>query len=55
MITSEEFKDSMEEIRKSKLVGDRHYEADGLMRKILKEHGYEDGVNIFKNMGKWYE
>lgn len=54
MMTPEEFKKEMLEISK---IGDeeaQHEIADDLMCEILKELRYEEGVEIFKEMDKWY-
>ena len=32
----------------------RHSEADALMKKVLRQLGYEAGVIIFEEMDKWY-
>lgn len=31
-----------------------HISADHLMTKVLEQFGYEEGIEIFQNMGKWY-
>lgn len=31
-----------------------HSNADALMCEVLRQLGYEKGVEIFNNMGKWY-
>lgn len=31
-----------------------HVEADTLMCEVLKQHGYERGVEAFEDMYKWY-
>ena len=31
-----------------------HYKADELMCELLTELGFGEGVEIFKEMGKWY-
>ena len=31
-----------------------HVAADKLMCDVLRQFGYEKGVEIFENMGKWY-
>lgn len=33
---------------------DFHVEADALMKKALRELGYEKGVEIFDRNNKWY-
>ena len=31
-----------------------HFEADTLMKKLLRELGYKNGVDIFDRNNKWY-
>jgi hypothetical protein len=33
---------------------DRHAMADAIMCELLIHLGYEAGVKVFQNMGKWY-
>lgn len=33
---------------------DGHIEADALMCETLRRLGYEEGVQIFENLKKWY-
>lgn len=45
------------EMRRLDKMGDpeiAHYEADVLMCELLTELGYSEGVEIFKEMYKWY-
>jgi hypothetical protein len=54
-MTPEKFAERMREIAKE----DRHFDAshsaaDNLMCEILAELGYEEGVDIFLDMDKWY-
>lgn len=53
-MTPEEFKKKMLEIKESKSTEDKHIEADYLMGEVLKELGYGDGVEIFREMDLWY-
>jgi hypothetical protein len=53
-MTPEDFKNKMIEIDKYDDTEDKHTEADGLMCEILSELGYEDGIEIFRSMYKWY-
>lgn len=58
MITPEQFKAAMAEIAgpDSEPSDEEaaHVVADNLLCLILDEHGYGDGVAIFKSMKKWY-
>lgn len=60
MITPEEFKNRMEEIRKMRPRDhglDRelfHIYADNLLVETLTELGYGDGCKIFTETPKWY-
>lgn len=54
MMTPEEFKEKMAFCNDKLDEEDGHYEADGIMCKLLKELGYGEGVKIFKAMAKWY-
>ena len=53
-MTPEEFKKAMQKIddRGDKEYG--HMEADELMCDLLEELGYGEGVDIFRQMSKWY-
>ncbi len=53
-MTPNEFKKEMEIIAKYNDTEVAHYEADELLCDILKELGFEEGVEIFENMGRWY-
>lgn len=55
-ITPEEFAEKMNEINNNPDYNeeDAHIDADNLMCDILKEFGYEEGVNVFYKMDKWY-
>lgn len=55
-MTPDEFHDKMVEIR-----GDDRYDAEGshkavdaLMMKLLRELGFDRGVDVFDKMDKWY-
>ena len=59
MIYPDEFERMMRELDESAEKGHYDYEtshvnADALMCKVLCQFGYEKGVEIFDNMGKWY-
>lgn len=53
-MTPQEFKEKMIEISKIVDIECSHGLADDLMKKALIELGYEDGVQIFEKMDKWY-
>ena len=54
-ITPEEFKNRMISLSSNEYnEEDEHIDADNLMCDILKEFGYEEGVNVFYKMDKWY-
>ena len=58
-MTPEEFRERMKDlafkakVRNNDLEG-THFDADWLMGEVLKELGYGEGVQIFRNMPKWY-
>ena len=62
MITPKEFEERMLAIEKEfgsypdsyGYEEDFHVEADALMKKLLRELGYEKGVEIFDRNNKWY-
>jgi hypothetical protein len=60
MITPEEFKERMKAIANTDTgyhgcdIEDNHISGDCLMEETLIELGYGDGVEIFRNMPKWY-
>lgn len=60
-MTPEEFKEKMNDVIKSGLdpifgfdAEIAHVCADNLMRELLIQLGYEEGVQIFDNMPKYY-
>lgn len=65
-MTPEEFKTQMKNISKNvmelddqnpdmpSMIEAAHIKADELMCKILIELGYEEGIDIFKRMEKYY-
>jgi hypothetical protein len=53
-MTPEEFAKKMEDISKIKNTEEAHQLADALLCDCLRELGYQDGVDIFENMCKWY-
>ena len=56
MIMPAEFERQMKELKelaKSDPEG-AHFKADELMCDTLESLGYAAGVNLFKNMGRWY-
>jgi len=55
-MTPEEFKIKMQEIRDD-AAGDiesDHGEADNLMCEVLSSLGYDEGVQIYRRLEKWY-
>lgn len=48
------FANEMRRISRNDDTETAHYYADELMCELLCELGYGEGVNIFKNMAKWY-
>jgi len=56
MITPKEFEERMLAIEKEygNHEEDFHVEADALMKKVLIELGYKNGVDIFDRNNKWY-
>lgn len=56
MISPDEFANQMEKISKD-MYGDQetsHMYADSLMCYVLNQLGYQEGVEIFEKMPKWY-
>lgn len=56
IITPEEFSKKMKEIQEQKGHDEEmaHAMADDLMLETLISLGYQEGVEIFDNMNKWY-
>ena len=60
-ITPEEFARRMREIERTRKdihiseEVEQHLEADDLLCDVLRSLGYGEGVEIFEEMGKWYE
>jgi hypothetical protein len=57
IMTPKEFARAMREIQPPGERGDaeiEHQNADALMCEVLKELGYEEGVEIFLGMTLWY-
>lgn len=50
----EEFAARMREISKNGDFEVAHVDADDLMCLVLTQLGYEEGVEVFENMEKWY-
>ena len=55
------FEKELEELRNLKATGDRyedfeygHIEADEILCKILLELGYDEIVEAYRKVGKWY-
>lgn len=53
-MTPQEFKEKMEEIADILDIEVSHGFADDLMKQVLIELGYEEGVQVFEKMDKWY-
>jgi hypothetical protein len=53
-MTPDEFADKMQEIDTDRDIESGHVKADELMCSLLKELGYDKGVEIFNKMVKWY-
>ena len=56
-MTPSQFKKDMTEITKGGGRRDpemEHVHADELLCKALREAGYEDGVDIYEKLDKWY-
>lgn len=53
-ITPKRFREIMEAHRTIEDKEHRHQVADQLMKKVLKQQGFEEGVEIFQKMSKWY-
>ena len=55
VISPTEFERRMREIDEtSSNEEEAHIRADDLLCETLRQLGYEKGVEIFENMGKWY-
>ena len=35
--------------------GDRHIEADKLLVRVLREHGYGAGCDVYEEFHRWFE
>ena len=53
-MTPEEFAKEMKNIQEKCDTEDGHIAMDDLMCKVLCQLGYEEGIKIFVNTGKWY-
>lgn len=53
-ITPDVFENIMEGIASSNDKELRHSHADDLMCEVLRQLGYEKGVEIFSDMERWY-
>jgi hypothetical protein len=54
MLTPEQFSNEMKSIFKNLDTEGAHVEADRLMCELLRELGYSQGVQVFKEAEKWY-
>ena len=56
-MTPEEFEKEMQELYDNQGGNEEvfHVEADRLLCKLLKELGYEKGIEIFENADRWYQ
>ena len=53
-MTPEEFYDRMIIVSGHSDTEQRHIAGDELMQEALESLGYQDGVDVFKGMYKWY-
>ena len=53
-LTPEYFEEEMKKISDIDNIEDRHIEADALMCAVLDALGFKAGIEIFRNMEKWY-
>lgn len=53
-MTREEFERRMAKISDILDPEHKHTKADELMAQALKDEGYEEGVEVFEEMNKWY-
>jgi len=53
-MTPEEFAKKMKDIAGLGDPEEKHIAADDLMRQLLRQLGYGEGVDIFKDMDIWY-
>ena len=49
-----EFKEEMLKISENGDIEVRHGDADTLMATVLRELGYQDGIDIYDDMEMWY-
>ena len=54
IVSKEEFRERMEYISKLTDTETKHRSADSLMAEYLSALGYEDGIEVFWEMDKWY-
>lgn len=54
IVSKEEFRERMEYINESIDIEEKHRDADALMAECLIALGYEEGIEIFWKMDKWY-
>lgn len=54
VLTPTEFAEAMKHIADMRFIDDSHYAGDELMCNLLRSMGYQEGVEIFENMDRWY-
>ena len=54
VMTPQEFKTFMEQLKNRDDPEMAHFEADILMCELLSALGYSEGVQVFEKMTKWY-
>ena len=56
MMLPEEFKEKMQDINKKyeNDVEAKHSKMDDLMCEVLKQHGYDEGIDVFEKTELWY-
>lgn len=54
IMNPQEFKEKMEHLKNANDPEVTHEKADALMCEVLSALGYAEGVQIFKELTKWY-
>lgn len=53
-ITPAEFERRMKELSEKETTEWFHIQADKLMCEVLRQFGYDAGIDIFEGTGRWY-
>ncbi len=54
LYTPQEFAQAMNELVENRDIEERHEAMDDLMCELLRELGYEEGIDIYESTSKYY-